>query len=120
MLYIKNILSFILVLPLIGAIVLSFIPASNKSLLRSIALNCSCLTFVLSLFLWVFFNKSVGTFQFAENFFWIPILNLNFSIGVDGISLSYNQPERAASTFTMSFSYSTFNPKFIIPELKIK
>ena len=89
MLYIKNILSCILMLPLLGAFMLLVIPSSNRFLLRSVALNCSCLTFILSLFLWVFFNKFVGTFQFVEKFFWIPILNLNFSIGVDGISLFF-------------------------------
>lgn len=89
MLYIKNILSYVFVLPLIGALILSFVPAQNKSLLKAVALNCSCLTFVLSLFLWVFFNKSIGTFQFVEKFFWIPILNINFPIGIDGISLFF-------------------------------
>lgn len=66
-----------------------FIPSSHKSLLRSIALSCSCLTFVLSLFLWVFFNNSIGTFQYVEKFLWIPILNINFPIGLDGISLFF-------------------------------
>jgi NADH-quinone oxidoreductase subunit M len=89
MLYIKNILSYIFVLPLIGALILSFVPAQNKSLLKAVALNCSCLTFILSLSLWVFFNKSIGTFQFVEKFFWIPILNINFPMGVDGISLFF-------------------------------
>lgn len=89
MLFIKNILSCVLVLPLIGALILSFIPSSNKPLLRSIALKCSCLTFVLSLLLWVFFNKSIGTFQYVEKFVWVPILNINFSIGIDGISLFF-------------------------------
>jgi len=89
MLYIKNILSYVFVLPLIGALILSFVPAQNKSLLKAVALNCSCLTFILSLSLWVFFNKSIGTFQFVEKFFWIPILNINFPMGVDGISLFF-------------------------------
>jgi proton-translocating NADH-quinone oxidoreductase chain M len=89
MLYFENILSLILVLPLIGTVILFFIPSSNKSLLRSTALNFSCLTFVLSLILWVFFNKSTAAFQYVEKFFWIPILNLNFPIGVDGISLFF-------------------------------
>lgn len=89
MLYIKNILSYVLVLPLLGALMLSFISAQNKSLLRVVALNCSCLTLILSLSLWVFFNKSIGTFQFVEKFFWIPILNINFPMGVDGISLFF-------------------------------
>jgi NADH:ubiquinone oxidoreductase subunit 4 (subunit M) len=65
------------------------VPSSNQSLLKQIALGFSCLTFVLSLFVWVFFNKSIGTFQFVNKFFWIPILNLNFPLGVDGISLFF-------------------------------
>jgi NADH-quinone oxidoreductase subunit M len=89
MLCIKNLLSYILLLPLLGAISLIPVPSSNQSLLKQIALGFSCLTFVLSLFVWVFFNKSVGTFQFVNKFFWIPILNLNFPLGVDGISLFF-------------------------------
>ena len=89
MLCIKNLLSYILVLPLLGAISLIPIPSSNHSLLKQIALGFSCLTFVLSLVVWVFFNKSVGTFQFVNKFFWIPILNLNFPLGIDGISLFF-------------------------------
>lgn len=89
MLYFENILSLILMLPLIGTTILFFIPSSNRFLLRSVALNFSCLTFVLSLVLWIFFNKSTATFQYVEKFFWIPILNLNFPIGIDGISLFF-------------------------------
>lgn len=89
MLYFENILSLILMLPLIGTTILLFIPSSNRFLLRSVALNFSCLTFVLSLVLWIFFNKSTATFQYVEKFFWIPILNLNFPIGIDGISLFF-------------------------------
>lgn len=89
MLSIKNLLVCILILPLIGVLFLSVIPSSNLVLLRVVALNISCLTFIFSLFLWVFFNKSVGTFQFVSKFLWIPILNLNFVLGVDGISLFF-------------------------------
>lgn len=89
MLSIKNLLVCILILPLIGVLFLSVIPSSNLVLLRIVALNISCLTFIFSLFLWVFFNKSVGTFQFVSKFLWIPILNLNFVLGVDGISLFF-------------------------------
>jgi proton-translocating NADH-quinone oxidoreductase chain M len=77
------------VLPLIGSFCLVFIPSSNRSLLKSVALNFSCWTFILSLFLWLFFDKSIGTFQFVNKFMWIPLLNINFTIGVDGISLFF-------------------------------
>jgi len=86
---IKNLLSYILLLPLLGAFSLLPISSSNSSLLRQVALSFSCLTFVLSLIVWVLFNKSIGTFQLVNKFFWIPILNLNFALGVDGISLFF-------------------------------
>jgi proton-translocating NADH-quinone oxidoreductase chain M len=76
-------------LPLIGALSLLPVSSSNYSLLRQIALGFSCLTFVMSLVVWILFNKSIGTFQLVNKFFWIPILNLNFAIGVDGISLFF-------------------------------
>ena len=89
MLSIKNLLVYILVLPLIGSLLLLPIPNSNSLLLKQISLGISSLTFILSLFVWFFFNKSVGTFQLVTKFFWIPILNLNFSLGIDGISLFF-------------------------------
>lgn len=64
-------------------------PSFNFSMLKAIALNISCVVYVISLFLWVFFNKSTGSFQFVSKMLWIPLLNLNFSIGVDGISLFF-------------------------------
>ncbi len=89
MLSIKNLLVCLLILPLIGVFFLLIIPSSNLVLLRLVALNVSCFTFVLSLILWVFFNKSMGTFQFVSKFLWIPTLNLNFVLGIDGISLFF-------------------------------
>ena len=89
MLCIKNLLSYILLLPLLGAFSLLPISSSNSLLLRQVALSFSCLTFVLSLVVWVLFNKSIGTFQLVDKFFWIPILNLNFALGIDGISLFF-------------------------------
>ena len=47
------------------------------------------LTFILSLGLWILFDKSTGNFQFVDKIFWAPNLNLNFTIGVDGISLFF-------------------------------
>lgn len=85
----KNILSCTLLIPLIGSFLLLITPFQSKSYLKSIVLNCSCLTFVFSLLLWVFFDKSVGTFQFVEKLLWIPILNINFPLGIDGISMFF-------------------------------
>jgi len=85
----QNIIIYLLILPIIGILSLSMIPSWNKLLLKQIALFFSCLTFIISLFLWVWFNKSLGQFQFSYKLFWIPNLNLNFTIGIDGISLFF-------------------------------
>lgn len=47
------------------------------------------LSFLTSLLLWGFFQKSSGSFQFVVKFFWFSNLNLNFTLGVDGISLFF-------------------------------
>ncbi len=84
-----NLLIFILIVPLVGTFILLCIPSSNDSLLKAVALNTSCIVYIMSLFLWVFFNKSIGSFQFVSRILWIPFLNFNFSIGIDGISLFF-------------------------------
>ena len=82
-----NILSYLLILPILGAFILFLIPKWNFQLLRITALFFSFSTFILSLFLWVWFDKSISQFQYVDQLFWVPSLNLNFTVGLDGISL---------------------------------
>jgi NADH-quinone oxidoreductase subunit M len=89
MFYIKNLLLYVLILPLVGTFLLLITPTNNQKTLKLIALNCSCLTFVCSLYLWIVFNKARGTFQFVTKILWINTLNLNFTLGIDGISLFF-------------------------------
>jgi len=89
MLILKNLLIVTLLFPLFGAILLLFIPAKRASLLKVVALNSACLSFISSLFVWGFFKNSIGSFQFVIKLFWIPNFNINFILGVDGISLFF-------------------------------
>jgi len=89
MLSIKNLLIYIILFPILGIVLLLFIPSRNEKLLKIVALNSACLSFTGSLLLWGFFQKSTGSFQFVVKFFWIPNLNINFILGVDGISLFF-------------------------------
>lgn len=89
MFYIENLLIYILVFPIIGILLLLFIPNRQEKLLKLIALNFSCLSFTGSLLLWGLFQKSVGSFQFVVKLFWLPDFNLNFTLGIDGISLFF-------------------------------
>ena len=86
---VSNLLVFLIAVPLIGTFILLFVPSSNDLSLKFIALNTACFLYIISLFLWFFFNKSIGSFQFVTKILWIPFLNLNFSLGIDGISLFF-------------------------------
>lgn len=85
----ENILINLFILPLIGVFLLLVTPATKHTLLKKIAFNVSCLIFIFSLFVWVFFNKCTGTFQFVVKCFWVKSLNLNLILGIDGISLFF-------------------------------
>lgn len=89
MFYFENLLFYILIFPIFGILLLLLIPAGKEKLLKIVALNFACLSFIGSLLLWGFFQKSTGSFQFVVNFLWLPSFNLNFTLGVDGISLFF-------------------------------
>lgn len=85
----ENLLIYILVLPLIGAVLLVFIQSTNFKELRIIALNFSSLPFLGCLIVWAYFKKSIAQFQFVTKISWLPTLNLNVTLGIDGISLFF-------------------------------
>lgn len=85
----KNLLIYILMFPIFGILILFLLPSKEEKLLKLVALNSSCLSFIGSLLLWVFFQKSTSSFQFVVKLFWLPYLNLNFTLGIDGISIFF-------------------------------
>jgi len=85
----KNILLNLMIIPLIGIIFLMFCSYNNGKLLKIISLFFSSINFLLSLLLWIFFDRSTGDFQFVHKLAWIPNLNINLTLGIDGISLFF-------------------------------
>jgi proton-translocating NADH-quinone oxidoreductase chain M len=89
MLNLDNLLVYILLFPIFGILFLLLVPSNEKKLLKIIALNFSCLSFIGSLILWFFFNNYSGSFQYVSTIFWLNSLNLNFTLGIDGISIFF-------------------------------
>ena len=83
------ILFYTIMFPIFGIFVLLLIPSKEKKLLKLVALNFSFISFISCLILFAFFQNSIGIFQFVLKFFWLPSLNLNFTLGVDGISIFF-------------------------------
>lgn len=82
-------LSFLILLPLLGAILLIAIPNSNTRTIQSVGFCISLFTFLYSLLFWIQFDNSTPNFQFVQTLEWLPYFNLNFYIGLDGISLLF-------------------------------
>jgi NADH-quinone oxidoreductase subunit M len=81
-------LPLITFLPLIGALVIAFVPRNRPDLVRWIALGTALATFALSLLLLPAFDKDAAGFQFPVAFDWIPVFGVQFKMGIDGISLA--------------------------------
>ena len=81
-----HILSWILFTPVIGAIVLLFVPREWDNAQRVIGNVFGMLGLVVSLpLIWRF---QIGTpgYQFRESYDWIPSIGAHYSLGIDGIS----------------------------------
>jgi proton-translocating NADH-quinone oxidoreductase chain M len=86
---IANLLPILVLLPIFGSIFLLFVSNKNVTFIRQFGLFVSFLVFFLSLFLWLFFDCTYVRFQFVYDFIWVSSSNLNFSLGIDGISIFF-------------------------------
>lgn len=81
-------LSLIILLPLLGAVATGI--TGNIKLAKKIALATACLELVLALFVLQSFDAAQGNnFQLVEHYAWIPSLNIEFLVGIDGISVLF-------------------------------
>ena len=78
-------LSLIVFLPIIGAIIIALIPKSAKSI-KLTAVVFTLIPLALAIALFCLFDRS-GGFQFVEQAAWIPSINAQYYLGVDGISI---------------------------------
>ena len=86
-----GILSFIIFIPLFGAVAILFIPKEKISTIRWVALGATAIPFILSVYALGQFDP--GTMhmesvriQFVERYSWIPTFQIHYYIGVDGLS----------------------------------
>ncbi|WP_025772316.1 NADH-quinone oxidoreductase subunit M [Thioalkalivibrio sp. HK1] len=54
---------------------------------RLLALVVSLIVFILSIWMWAAFDREVATVQFVERAAWLPAFDINYHLGVDGISV---------------------------------
>jgi NADH-quinone oxidoreductase subunit M len=82
-----NLLTTIGILPLIAALVISFLPKTNQELIKKVAFVATTLIALASLLLATGFDRAQTGFQFTQSTSWISAFNINYAVGIDGISL---------------------------------
>ena len=82
--YSWSVLSLVIWLPIIVGVA---IIALGDRHARTTALICAIVTCLASLVLYFAFDRSTADFQFAEQLPWLPSFNINYTLGVDGISM---------------------------------
>ena len=79
--------TLIIFAPTIGAVLLMLMPKDNEEGLRYTALTVTIVTFILTLGLLPGFDMSEAGMQYTYSAEWIPNWNINYQLGIDGISL---------------------------------
>lgn len=80
------VLSLLTFLPLMGGIIILLSKKENSSFHRNMATAFGAITFVLSLLLLPQFDSATSSMQFVENIPWISTFNVNYHMGIDGLS----------------------------------
>lgn len=103
----SNILSLMTFMPIMGVLLLLFIPKESKGVLRTVALITTIATFLISLPVLTGFQNTAD-FQFVENVPWIAAgpFAMRYHLGIDGITIwlviltTFIMPIAVLSTWT--------------------
>ena len=103
-------------LPIVGAVLLAFIPRNKEAALKATALLITAATTVVTIALLVDFDyDDAGTLQFETNRSWIDVINSRYHIGIDGISLPLLVLSAVITLLCVIYSWDHFpephNPK---------
>ncbi|WP_078593531.1 complex I subunit 4 family protein [Evansella clarkii] len=115
---IPNILSWLVFLPLAGALLILAIPKENKNVIRSLAAVTVLAAVLLSILVWISFDRTVSGMQFQQLIPWIDLgfVQINYEIGVDGLSV----PMLALSSIVTALAvFASFNIQERVKEFYI-
>lgn len=83
----NDLLSILLVLPLVGAVIVATLPQKETNLAKGVGLGLSVLVFLASLPLLAGFEADVVGYQFEQNVPWLEDFGIHYHVGIDGFSL---------------------------------
>ena len=103
-------------LPLVGVLIMLFIPKTDEVLAKGVAIATAAATLAVGVFTLIQFNYDhADKMQFAANAEWISVIKSSYLIGIDGISLPLYFLSMVITLLVMIYSWnhvpSPGNPK---------
>jgi NADH-quinone oxidoreductase subunit M len=103
-------------LPLVGVLIMLFIPKGEEALTKAVGLGTAVATLAVGIFTMVQFDYGkAGEMQFVAEHDWISVIKSSYYIGVDGISLPLYFLSMVITVLVMIYSWdhvpSPGNPK---------
>ena len=103
-------------LPLVGALIMLFIPKAEEALIKSVAIATAIATLAVGIYTMVQFDfGNAGAMQFEAKHDWISVIKSSYYIGLDGISLPLYILSMVITVLVMIYSWdhvpSPGNPK---------
>ncbi len=105
----RSAISIATFLPLLGAIVIAFVPRDKERVVRSLGILFSGAALAVALAIAIGFDYgSAGRLQFELDTRWIPVIGARYHVGIDGISLPLY-----VLTFLLSFLCAVYTWRFV-------
>ena len=113
----------LILIPLIGSILLFLLKGSNAGTSKNVAIVSSLVTFAVAIYAFATFNTQA---PIEAKYAWMKDLNINFHIGLDGISLlmvaltAFLVPLIILSTYKFSYkNHATFYALILLAEVAL-
>jgi NADH-quinone oxidoreductase subunit M len=80
-------LTALALLPLVGALIVGFLPSGKAQLAKQTTLAVTILVAAYGIYIATQFDTANTALQFVQKHQWIPSFGINYSVGVDGLAL---------------------------------
>ena len=107
-------LTLIIFIPLLGALLIAAMPGTeerHKRAIRWVTFGTLVLGLLVSLKLWFAFDPATAEMQFTERRQWIPAFGIEYSLGVDGLSVLLVLLTTFLAPLVMAGSWTAINDR---------
>ncbi len=81
-------LSLMIFIPLLGMVVVLLLPRESEELVKRVTLLFTLIPLALAVYLFISYDRSTAGTQYVVNAPWIDAFNIQYHIGIDGLSVT--------------------------------